>query len=62
MARLARVEQDVRDLKDVSKDVAIIGERTKNTDDNVKAMREDIGRITGHLLEEGRTFQKPRRD
>lgn len=56
MQRLTRVEQDVKDLKDVGKEVAVIGERTKNTDDNVRAMRDDVGRITGHLLDEKRTF------
>lgn len=61
--RLAEVESDVASMKDLGKDVATINERTKNTDDNMKAMRDDVGRITGALLQD-RSFApeaRPRR-
>jgi hypothetical protein len=36
--------------------MATVLERTENTADSVKQMREDLGRITGYLLDEARSF------
>lgn len=56
MQRLSQVEADVAKLSDLKSQMATVEERTKNTADDMKAMREDLGRITTHLLDESRTF------
>lgn len=64
MQRLTTVERDVARLSDLGAKVATIEERTKNTAENMNAMRQDVSKITSHLLDEGRSFspaQPPRR-
>lgn len=64
--RLATVERDVQDMKTVTAKVAVIEERTKNTDDNVKAIRSGMANLTDTLLarafEELRSFKDRRPD
>lgn len=56
--RLNTVERDVQDMKTVTAKVAVIEERTKNTDDNVKAIRSGMANLTDTLL--GRAFEELR--
>lgn len=63
MQRLTQVEADVAKLADLKSQMATVEERTKNTAENVAGIREDVSKITSHLLDEGRSFahQPPRR-
>lgn len=56
--RLSQVEQDLRDLKDIGKEVATISERTKNTAEGVAQQAGDLRRITDHFLDESRSFAR----
>lgn len=56
MQRLSQVEADVAKLSDLKSQMATVEERTKNTADNMNFMREDVSKITAHLLDESRTF------
>lgn len=58
MQRLATVEHELESVKDLKSKVAVIEERTRNTDNNVTAMRDNLARLTDHLIDEGRTFGK----
>lgn len=50
-------------MKGVTAQVAVIEERTRNTDDNVKAIRTTLGALNDTLLakafEEIRSFRSP---
>lgn len=56
--RLATVERDVGKALDAVSAVAVIEERTKNTADNVKAIRDSMANLTDTLL--ARTFEELR--
>lgn len=49
--RLKHVEQEVDEMKGVVAKVSVIEERTRNTDDNVKAIRGSMGSLTETLLQ-----------
>ena len=57
--RLVTVERDVRDLKTIATDVAVIGERTKNMAESTNAIQQSVNSITSYLLEEKRPFMSP---
>lgn len=57
-ARLATVERELHDLKDIKTEVATIAERTSNTADSVRGQAANLQKITDHLLDEGRTFAR----
>ena len=62
MQRLATVERDVSDVRDLKSQVTRIDERTLNTDRNVTSMKDDLATVTEHLLSAGRSFiEQPRR-
>lgn len=56
MQRLSTVERDVAKLGDLGEKVAVIEERTRNSASSMDAIRTDVSKITGHLLDEPRTF------
>lgn len=59
MQRLTQVEADVAKLSDLKSQMATVEERTGNMVQNMKEMREDMGRITGYILDEARNFTRP---
>lgn len=63
--RLQTVERDVGEMKVVTAKVAVIEERTKNTDDNVKEVRNTLAAVTETLLSaamtEIRSYKPPGR-
>jgi hypothetical protein len=61
MQRISAVERAVEKLSDLGARVSTIEERTKNTADNMNLMRADVSKITGFLLDEGRSFSAPKR-
>lgn len=52
------MQRELRDLKDIKTETAVIAERTKNTDEKVNRMADGIDRITEHFLDEGRSFAR----
>ena len=54
--RLDHVETELNSMKQVYVQVATIAERTRNMDVQAQAMRENLEKITDHLLDDGRTF------
>lgn len=48
--RLQNVETDVAGMKDAVAKVGVIEERTRNTDDNVKNIRDKLDAMTDTLL------------
>lgn len=59
MQRLAQVEADVAKLSDLKSQMATVEERTGNMAENMRQMKDDLGRLTGYLLDEARTFARP---
>lgn len=48
--RLQNVERDMAEMKVVTAKVGVIEERTKNTDENVKNIRDSLSTMTETLL------------
>lgn len=55
-ARVSVLEGQVKDLRDIKAEVATIAERTRNMSDAAERQADDLSRITGHLLNEARSF------